>query len=339
MEAKRYNHPIDRLQSIAIKLKDDELDILELFIQTGVLTATQITSKIKSTKLEIVYKNVHSKVQKLKKIKLLKNIKVKGARNNEKYLGLTDDGIYQLFLKRQYGILLDQLSIRKGQPHISYVDSFLRFYGKNLIFELFVYPYFERQTISVDNFGLLQKIFRYVAACCKNLETAATARQIALLFNPKFSWNKVPGEDDRKVLESLKEIGVLEHIDDAKIEKSYDNNILIVTAPQDFVTIKLNTRAFKAEILTGKNITHEYKITILGSDITVGTTRKLENPIKSTSERSRKIIEPYIFELLSNLEEDEIKVLAHDTKFMLLLDSIHTNESGYERLMELRERS
>jgi hypothetical protein len=207
MAPQRYNQLYDRFSSMGIQLKDDELDILELFAQTGVLTVTQITSKMKSTKLEIAYKNVHSKLQRLKNIKLIMEVKVKRARNNEKFLGLTDDGIYQLFLKRQYGILLDQLSIKKGKSPISYVDSFLRFYGKNLIFQLFVYPYFSQQTISVDNFGLLLKVFRYVAECCRSLETAATAKQITLLFDHQFSWNKVPGEDNVRLLKSLKELG------------------------------------------------------------------------------------------------------------------------------------
>ncbi|MGA7367782.1 MAG: hypothetical protein WBX01_01545, partial [Nitrososphaeraceae archaeon] len=229
---------------------------------------------------------------------------------------------------------------KKGKSPISYVDSFLRFYGKNLTFQLFVYPYFSQQTISVDNFGLLLKVFRYVAECCRSLETAATAKQITLLFDHKFSWNKVPGEDNVRLLESLKELGTLRHIDNAKIEKSYDNNTIYVTTPKDCVTIKLNAQAYKAVISTGETVKFEYKVAILGSDITVGTTRKLEDPIKSTSERSRKIIEPYIFELVSNLEQNEMSVLAHDTKFMLLLDEMnHKFESGYKHLMQLRKES
>ena len=223
MEAKRYNHPLDRLQSIGINLKEDELGILELFVQTGALTTMEITKIIKSTKLEMAYKNVYYNRQQLKNKKLIENIGVKRKRNNEKYFRLTDDGIYQLFLRRLYGILLDQLSIKKGQPHISYVDSFLRFYGKNLVFETFLYPYFEEQTTSIDNFNLLIKLFSYVAECCKSLETAATARKIALLFIPKFSWNEVPGKGNKKLLESLSEISAVKQIDDARIEKSHDN--------------------------------------------------------------------------------------------------------------------
>ena len=102
MEAKRYNHPLDRLQSIGINLKEDELGILELFVQTGALTTMEITKIIKSTKLEMAYKNVYYNIQQLKNKKLIENIGVKRKRNNEKYFRLTDDGIYQLFLRRLY---------------------------------------------------------------------------------------------------------------------------------------------------------------------------------------------------------------------------------------------
>ena len=130
----------------------------------------------------------------------LKSIRV---RNNEKYLRLTDDGIYQLFLKRPYGILADQLSVKKGQWPVSYIDRFLQHYGNNLVFKLFLYPYFEEQTISVDNFSLLPKLFRYVSECCKRLEIARYSRSSgpSCLF-PNFHGTKLPGEDNMKLLES-----------------------------------------------------------------------------------------------------------------------------------------
>jgi hypothetical protein len=172
------------------------------------------------------------------------------------------------------------------------------------------------------------------------LETAATARQIASIFNPKFSWNKVPGEDSMKLLESLNEIGGLENINEAKIEKSYDNSNLSVRTPQNSIIIRSNAQAHKAEVYIDKTRIHEYKTTVIGSEITVGTAQKLEDPIKSSLERSKKIIEPYIFYLVSNLEHDEMRSLARDTKFMRLLDEMNSKfESGYELLMELRKKA
>jgi hypothetical protein len=96
---------------------------------------------------------------------------------------------------------------------VSYVDSFLKCHGNNLLFELFLYPYFEKQTISIDNFGLLVKLFRYVHDCCVRLELALTVGVVVPYAVPKFSWNKIPGQDDAKLLTSLKEIFSLEDLD------------------------------------------------------------------------------------------------------------------------------
>ena len=111
----------------------------------------------------------------------------------------------------------------------------------------------------------------------------------------------------------------------------------MVITPQDSITIKLNVQAHRAVVSSGKTRIYEYKITRLDSDITAGITQKLEDPIKSTLNRSKKIIEPYIFELVSNLTEDEIRLLARDTRFMLLLEDMNIKfNSGYKRLMGLR---
>ena len=75
---------------------------------------------------------------------------------------------------------------------------------------------------------------------------AAILGQSILLFIPKFSWNKVPGEDDEKLLESLKKIGALRHEPEIQIQKSSDNNTISLVTPHNIVTVKLDTTAHKA---------------------------------------------------------------------------------------------
>ena len=206
MASEKYNDLLQKvhsLQSIGIKIDNDALDILELFAQRECLTIAEITRNIKSTKIERVYKNVHGKVQKLKTSNLIEEVDQK-SRYNEKYYKLTDDGIYQLFLKRLYGILADQLSIKKGQTAVSHVASFLKHYGDNLLFELFLYPYFETQTISNDNFDLVVKLFRYLHDCCVRLDLSINVGAKVPFLIPKFSWNKIPGRDEKVLLTSLK---------------------------------------------------------------------------------------------------------------------------------------
>lgn len=255
---------LQRFQSIDANINNDALDILELFAQTESLTVTQITNIIKSTRIKRVYKNVYYIIQKLKSSNLVKEAEVdkKRRRHNEGYFRLTDEGIYQLFRKMRYqGILIDQLSVKKGGAPVSYVNNFLKYYGNNALFELFLYPYFGRQTISADNIGLLVKLFRYLHNCCKQVDAAKIGYVV-----PQFFWNKIPGENNNELLASLKEIFDLENIDidNSNIEKTSDNSTITVTASQVGVVIKLDTTRKKAiATVDMDNNIRKYEYTIL----------------------------------------------------------------------------
>jgi NAD(P)-dependent dehydrogenase (short-subunit alcohol dehydrogenase family) len=49
----------------------------------------------------------------------------------------------------------------------------------NLVFDLFLYPYFEKGTISVNNFGLVEILFRYLHECCTKVDTVMRIGKIA----------------------------------------------------------------------------------------------------------------------------------------------------------------
>lgn len=162
MASKRYNYLIyglQKLKSVGSKIKNDDLDILEIFVQKECFTATEITTVIKSTRRKKAYKNVYVTLKRLRSLGLIEQTDTPKQRRNKKFFTLTDDGIYQLFKNRVQGILVDQLSALKSQPPVSYVGQFLRNYANNLVFGLFLYPYFEKGTISVSNFGLVENYF------------------------------------------------------------------------------------------------------------------------------------------------------------------------------------
>jgi DNA-binding PadR family transcriptional regulator len=352
MTSEKYNELVQRFQSfqsIHAKIDDYELDILELFAQTESLTTTEVTDIIKSTKIEMTQKNVYYKIRNLKSLNLIEEATVdkKRRRHNEKYFKLTDEGIYQLFLKMRYhGILLDQTLIKKSGIIISRVNTFFRYYGNNVIFELFLYPYFERQTISTDNFDLLVKLFRYLHDCCKEVESAIRIHSPI----PQFVWNKVPGEYSKEILKSLKKIFTLDDTDNAHIQRTPDNSAITVTTLRVHIVIKLDLTRGKATATANVDNyvrTYEYEILNFGPDIIACSTQSSEELLKRTLD-SRRLIEAPIYELVSNvgkrgsetqIEVDSLKVLAQDTKFMSLLEDIHSNfERGYKPLMELRIR-
>ena len=244
---------------------------------------------------------------------------------------------------RYHGILVDQLSVKRGGAPVSYVDKFLKYYSDNALFELFLYPYFDKQTISVDNIGLLVKLFQYLHNCCRQIDAAKVGK-----FIPRFSWNKVPGENNRELLTSLKEIFTLENIntDNSSIEKNPDNCTITITAPRVDIVIKLDDTRRKA-IATAEidNNSRKYEYTVLNHFSEIMACTPEDN--KSHALDTRALLAAPIYELVSDIGRESVfqeemknnRLLAQDTNFSRLLDDIHNNfETGYNRLMKLRQK-
>lgn len=236
----------------------------------------------------------------------------------------------------------------------------MKFYGDNLIFELFLYPYFKRETIAADSFDLPVRLLNYVHDCCEQLDLALFPVTI-----PKYSWNKIPGKDEPRLLTSLKENLALEGIDkdNTHIEKTPDDSAIKIITPQIRIIIKLDQARGKAiaSVYDVENNyrTYQYEIVRFGSEIIVSTIRPPEESLKN-GVHTRKLIEVPVYELVSNIgrelvsnierrstvlrdEMDSNKVLAQDEKFMALLENIHKDmhdnfEKGYETLRELSQK-
>ena len=86
---------------------------------------------------------------------------------------------------------IDQLSVRKGQPPVSHICTFLKYYENNAVFNLFLYPYFERRTISAANIDLLVKLFKYLHNCCKQIYAAKISYVIPRFFGAKYLVKKI----------------------------------------------------------------------------------------------------------------------------------------------------
>jgi hypothetical protein len=164
---------------------------------------------------------------------------------------------------------------------------------------------------------------------------------------PQFSWNKVPGEDEAALLTSLIEIFSLDLAKNHPHIDKTDDSTIRVAAPPFFIEIKLDLRRWKAVATlkaadTREIRNYEYKVVNLLSEITVCALRPSEDAIKDALDVSL-LIEGPIFELVSNIQSgaiDNNEVLAQDTKFMTLLEDIHSKfERGYQLLMRLRRNS
>ncbi|HEY7082381.1 MAG TPA: hypothetical protein VH500_22045 [Nitrososphaeraceae archaeon] len=348
MTRKKYNYPLGviRPKKTNTRFTEDEFEILELLAQEKSRTIMDVTNAIKNSKIQRDYKNVYYLVQKLRSYGLIEeeaNVERTRRRRNKRYYKLTDEGIYQLFLNLRYhGILADQMLVRKGKEPVSHISNFMKYYGNNIIFEKFLYPYFEKQTIYSSNIHFLTRLFKFVHDCCKQSDLGD---KIPYMI-PQFSWNKVPGENDKELLTSIREVFEIDNLDNAIIAKSPDGNAIKLTASKLSIVIKLEKTEGKA-IATKESNTepkkYEYKILNYFSELTAFRPKINNGRFDST-----RLVEMTMYDLVTDIgstsartqQEDIIRLLAKDTKFMNVVEEIHTRfTNGYNRLMAIRKNS
>ena len=349
MTPEKYNDDasiaLQKLQFNDINLSEDELDILELFAQAKSLTIMEITSNIEQTEIQRRYVNVYHLVHNLESSKLVeKEIDVQRdrRRHNERYFKITDTGIYQLFLRgRHYGILADQLAVKKGEKPISNVETFLMHHGNNLIFNLFLYPFFEKQTIFDAGSKFLGKLFRYLFNCCKAVQTTS---KISYMI-PQFSWDKVPGDGSAELLSSLEDVLGLDHLNDARIEKTLDHSAVKVFTSQIEINIRLDSAkgtAIARVDMDNKSREFEYKMLNYFSELVAFRSAGYGSPLNL-----RMLVEVPIYELMNDIESEPPEsqtmingLLANDTKFMTVLNDMHERfNKNYKLLDGLRKES
>jgi hypothetical protein len=62
----------------------------------------------------------------------------------------------------------------------------------------------EKQTFSLDNLDLVEKLFRYFHECCVTVELTIRISKVTPILIQKFSWNNIPGLDEAALSTSLK---------------------------------------------------------------------------------------------------------------------------------------
>ena len=266
-----------------LETDSDSLDILELFAWEKSLSAYQIYSKLKSTDLQMAYKNVNKRVHHLESLNVVENTEANRDsvnKHNAKYYRLTEYGIYQLFLKKLNGLHIRQLdTIKFNKPLSSNTLIFFRNYHDCLLFESILYPYFEKDTLFAIGNYLLWDLYNCLADCCYRIkENLDNYGYDISVTDTIFCWNRVPGRDNKRLLLHLKERCNLENIDSCIIEKNGDTiTIKTSTTPTIPVLLKLDRnkkevlRMFKDE--SGQVKYLNYDIFVYDSDIQVSKQR------------------------------------------------------------------
>lgn len=207
-----YISSLDTVSRKDAGLDDISLNILEQFAWENYLSAYQIWSNLQSPRFKMAYKNVNKRTNVLFSSGLIQETKVIGGnKRRAKYFRLTEYGIYQLFLKQLNSLLLTQPRSRTDREVADASLTFLRNYSDSILFKIFLYPYFEKETLFVIGASILWDLYEYLSTCCHSIERLINDIQLGrpLLRRNVFSWNRIPGEDDEMLLSHLKQISIL----------------------------------------------------------------------------------------------------------------------------------
>lgn len=124
---------------------------------------------------------------------------------------LTEYGIYQLFLNRLSSIAPNKIKVE--EPPLNSV-AFLRNYSNSVMFQIFLYPYFKKETLLAIGPTILWRLYRHLSTCCHSIESEVKHDHLnSPSFRQIFSWNEIPGKHDKQLLSHLQEVFKLESID------------------------------------------------------------------------------------------------------------------------------
>src|SRR2546427_6293610 len=312
------------------------LDILEQFAWGKCWSAYQICSNLKSTRLKLAYKNVNKRVNALLFSGLIQETETDSINNkhNAKYYRLTEYGIYQLFLNRLNSLLVNQTDVRKSKELTSNASVFFRNYSECLLFEIFLFPYFRMNTLFAIGDRLLWHLYHYLSDCCRSIGKCLKYSKMhdIPVIDKIFSWNKIPGEDDKLLLSHLGQIFNLESIESNGIirEDTADGDPPSITVNTSSAPIVIKLDKERNEVIVTSTAGNGgfkeflYDIHYLGQEMVASRKLPREESIKPVVNEVEKRIEQLIYEFVSDLASSPkdsessyyYNILSRDHKFM-----------------------
>ncbi len=339
------------------------LNILEQFAWQKPLSAYQLWTRLKSTKIEMAYKNANKRIHGLLSLNLIQETKTDGNnvnKHNAKYYELTEFGIFQLFLNKLNALHTRELdTIKFKKLPSSNTLIFFHNYHNSLLFESFLYPFFEKDTLFAVGNYLLWDLYNYLADCCRGIEQEIDYYDYDIpVYDTIFYWNKVQKHDE-KLLLHLKEQFNLPNIDSCEIKKNGEKDDTIIVKTSN-APILLRYDRDKEKVIAmsrvGDKIKEiEYSVSKLGIDILVGMNtpdeKLLEEIVGNTKKQIQQLIYQFVYDLSASVSDSEksqefsyyCKILSQDKKFMTVVKDIYKNrhegfEKGYRMLITANSR-
>jgi hypothetical protein len=356
-----YIFKIHGLYRKAPQIDPVSLNILIQFAWEKYLSAYNIFSRLKSTELQMAYKNVHKRIHELLSLNLIQETKTDKKdvnKHNAKYYNLTEYGIYQLFLHKLSELSIRQLdTIKFGEPPSSNTLVFFSNYHNSLLFESFLYPYFEKDTLFAIGNYLLWNLYHYLANCCQRIQENLKYYDYGIpMADTIFYWNKVQKQKE-KLLLHLKEQFNLGSIDSYVVDTGGNNNDTITVANTKTPTAPIILRYYRDQekVIAMSNIGGQYKeveysTAKMGSNILVSMhapdEELLMDIIQDAQKQMRQIIYEFVYDLSLLAVSDQerakelfyyCKILSQDKKFLITVEDIYKNrhkgfEKGYHML-------
>jgi hypothetical protein len=209
---------------------------------------------------KIAYKNVHKKVMKLLNLDLIEAVK-KNEKHGAIYYRLTSLGILYIITRSQFLITFRDL---------------VKNYSKNELFKIFLYPYFEKQTIlSVNSISVEKVLGDYLGDSLDSIASFLIgvdgSRQTLI---PVFRWSMIPSRDGAMEADLIKFFKIRFELDwlpnNARFEKSSDKKELKVTYGKTSLTIDLQenngSQIGSALLKVNKETIFEFTVMDNGSD-------------------------------------------------------------------------
>ena len=322
------------------------LNILEQFAWEKCLSAYGIHKKLNSSSdryyRKMAYKNLNKRVHELFSLGLIERTshgKIVNYHNAE-YYRLTEYGVYRLFLNRLSSIVVNQFNLRKSQEISINMLTFFNNYQNSTLFKLFIFPYFEKQTlIAIWNY-LFFDLYCYLGESCHRIQPKLE-HGIIPISETMFSLEKDSEQNDYKSLSLyLKDKFNVEDI--SPPEKNAGNAIITIRATHTQIEIDKNKKEVKI-ISTANGRYEEFKYGLYpqGTKILAMEKRASEEFLEDISNSARCEMEEIIYNLVYTLENKDPqrssefsyygKVLSADKKFMGAVERIYNDKhKGFE---------
>ena len=268
---KRY----DELKELSIftnsrrKLTSKQNKILQFTADHGSISAYDLSKHFPYSKKSIEYKNAKKYLRRLRDLNLLEHDYKGKAANHSKHR----TGIRQFYKLSKFGVY--HVITKNENILFGIVKNLVLNYSNHLLFEVFLFPYIERETLSKEiDSNIFSEIFLYLHKCCKQVEDMILSInhtsfvKDGYLTDQLFIWENIPREEyDRESLRSfLKQKFNWVWVEKAEIRKTENMEGITISSGSMTALISLDKDNRKAVLSHRGSKKYEFVVRELADD-------------------------------------------------------------------------